>query len=96
MQEQYKIDRARREMISRVTGIILTVGAHAGLIVCGTVSGFTYLDPPPPEREQILIDFDAMEIEKPKQIWNGTAATAADPDPTKLTSLVQAAEALNQ
>ena len=96
MQEQYKIDRARREMISRVTGVILTVGAHAGLIICGAVSGFTYLDPPPPEREQILIDFDAMEIEKPKQIWNGTAATAADPDPTKLTSLVQAAEALNQ
>lgn len=93
MAEQYKMDRARREMISRATGIVLTVAAHGGLVICGTISGFTYLDPPPPEREQILIDFEEVELEKPKQILNGTEARAVDPDPTKLTSLVQTAEA---
>ena len=96
MQEQYKIDRARREMISRATGIVLTVAAHGGLLVCGAISGFTYLDPPPPEREQILIDFDAVELTKPKQLWNGTEAKAADPDPNKLTSLVQRSEAMHE
>lgn len=96
MAEQYKQDRIRQELISRVTGVVLTLGAHVGLLVCGIVSGFTYLDPPPPEREQILIEFDEVEIQKPKQIWNGTEAKAVEPDPTKLTSLVQNSEAQHE
>lgn len=96
MAEQYKIDREKREKVSRVTGIILTAAAHAGLLVCCVVSGFTYLDPPPPERELFVIDFDAVEVQKPKQVWNGTSARAVDPDPTQLTSLVQKSEAQHE
>ena len=57
--------------------------------------GFTYLDPPPPEKEQILIEFDEPQIEKPRQIWNGTRPQAVNPDPTQPINLVQQSEAQN-
>ncbi|MBQ5904980.1 MAG: hypothetical protein IIW88_03850, partial [Clostridia bacterium] len=50
-------------------------------------------DPPPPEKEMILIEFDEPEIEKPRQIWNGTRPQAVNPDPTQPINLVQQSEA---
>ena len=61
--EQYLRERERQEKRSRVTGVALTVSAHIAALVCCFFMGFTYLDPPPPEQEQILIEFDEPEIE---------------------------------
>lgn len=92
-ERHYIRERERQERLSRATGGVLTVIVHLVLVACCVVTGFTYLDPPPPEREQILIEFDEPETFRPKQVWNGTQATAADPDPEQLTNLVQASEA---
>lgn len=94
--EQYLRERERQTRKSRVTGAALTVSAHLVLLACCFFMGFTYLDPPPPEQEQILIEFDEPELEKPKQIWNGTKPQAVEPDPQKEINLVQRSEAQTQ
>ena len=93
---KYLLERERQEKRSRATGIVLTVVLHAGLAGCLFVTGFTYLDPPPPEKEMIIIDFEEPTIEKPKQIWNGTRPQAVNPDPTQPINLVQQSEAQNE
>jgi len=74
-----------------ISGGVLTVFIHAlltgGLFVCG----FTYLDPPPPEKEQILIDFEEVELKKPKQKRDGTRPRAEEP--SKEIKLIQQSEA---
>lgn len=94
--EQYLKEREIQERKSRVTGVALTVFMHIALLICCFITGFTYMDPPPPEQEQILIEFDEPEIRKPKQIWNGTRPRAVEPDPKKEINLVQRSEAQNQ
>ena len=82
MEEQkYIQERQRRAMRSKVTGIVLTVSLHGLLLASCFYTGFTYLDPPPPEKEQILIEFDPVEVEKPKQVWNGTQPRVVEPKP---------------
>lgn len=93
---QYIRERDRQERRSRTTGIALTVTLHACMAVCCFVTGFTYLDPPPPEKEQILIEFDEPKIEKPRQIWNGSRPQTVTPDPSKPINLVQQSEAQNE
>jgi TonB family protein len=63
------------------------------LFILLAVSGYTYLDPPPPEREQILIEFEEIETQKPKQRWDGSRPRAEEP--SKETNLVQQSEAQN-
>ena len=94
--EQYLRERERLEKKSRVTGVALTVSVHIALLICCFIAGFTYMDPPPPEQEQILIEFDEPKIRKPKQVWNGTRPRAVEPDPKKDINLVQRSEAQNQ
>ena len=96
MERQYIRERERQERRSRTTGAALAFVLHAALTACLFVTGFTYLDPPPPEKEQILIEFDEPELEKPRQIWNGTRPQAAVPDPAKPINLVQQSEAQNE
>ena len=91
--EKYKKERAKQTKISRMSGGILTVVIHASLAACFFVTGFKYLDPPPPEKTPIIIDFSEPEIEKPKQVWNGTRPQVAKPDPAKPINLVQQSEA---
>lgn len=91
--EKYRQERERQARRARVSGGILTVALHVGLVVCFFVTGFTYLDPPPPEKTPIVIDFSEPEIEKPKQIWNGSRPQAVNPDPTQPINLVQKSEA---
>lgn len=86
-------ERRKQERRSTATGAALTVLFHASAVVCFFCTGFTYLDPPPPEQEQILIEFEEPEIEKPRQVWNGTRPQAVKPDPTQPINLVQQAEA---
>lgn len=93
---QYIRERNRQETLSRATGASLTVLLHAALAACCFFTGFTYLDPPPPEREQILIEFEEPEIQKPRQILNATSPQTVKPDPTAPINLVQRSEAPNE
>ncbi len=90
--EKYIQERERQARRARVSGGILTVAIHVALTVCFFVTGFTYLDPPPPEKTPIVIDFSEPEIEKPKQIWNGSRPQAEKPDPSQPINLVQKSE----
>ena len=92
----YLQERERQEKRSRTTGAVLTAVLHTGLAGCLFFTGFTYLDPPPPEKEMVLIEFDEPEIEKPRQIWNGTRPQAMNPDPSQPINLVQQSEAQNE
>lgn len=91
--ERYRKERARQEKLSRMSGGILTVVVHLAMVACFFVTGFKYLDPPPPEKAPILIDFTEPEIEKPKQTWDGTKPKVDQPDPTRPINLVQQSEA---
>ena len=93
---RYLEERERQTRRSRTTGVALTVVMHAGLAACLFVTGFKYIDPPPPEKEMILIEFEEPQIEKPKQTWNGTRPQAVNPDPTKPINLVQKSEAQHE
>jgi hypothetical protein len=90
---QYIREREKQERMSKRGGIVLTIAAHAALFTCMFFAGFTYLDPPPPEQEQILIEFDEPEIKRPRQTWNGSRPQAVKPDPSKSINLVQRSEA---
>lgn len=91
--ERYRQERERQARRARVSGGILTVAIHVGLVVCFFVTGFTYLDPPPPEKTPIVIDFSEPEVQKPKQVWNGSRPQVERPDPSKPINLVQKSEA---
>ena len=86
IQQQKKDSRT-----SAITGGVLALVVNGAIAVLLFCSGFTYLDPPPPEREQILIEFDEPQVEKPKQRRDGTRPRAENP--TKETNLVQQSEA---
>ena len=88
---QYMQERNRQQTRSRISGGVLVVLTHGVLIGTLFVGGFTYIDPPPPEKEQILIDFSEVEIQKPKQRRDGTRPRAEVP--TKEIKLVQQSEA---
>jgi hypothetical protein len=88
---RYLQEQDKQQKRSVMTGGFLTIVAHAVLIGCFFVSGFTYLDPPPPEKEQILIDFSEVEIQKPKQRRDGTKPRAEVR--SKEINLVQQSEA---
>ena len=90
-EKRYIQERQKQEKRSWIIGGALTVIGHGALIVGFVLGGFTYLDPPPPEREQILIEFEQPQIEKPKQRRDGTRPRAEVP--TKETNLVQQSEA---
>ena len=96
MAEQYLKERERQEKKSRVTGVALTISMHVVLLICCFIMGFTYLDPPPPEQEQILIEFDEPETSIPKQTLDGTKPRSEEADPTKDINLVQRSQAQNE
>ena len=91
--QTYLRTREQRERNAIVTGILATVVLHViALVVCLT-SGFTYLDPPPPERTSLVITFeDELEPEKPLPAKVGREPQAEEVDPEKPVELVQKAE----
>lgn len=93
---KYLREREIQERRSRTTGVALTVILHLGMAACLFLTGFTYLDPPPPEKETILIEFDEPEVMEPEQIWNGTRPQAENPDPTEPLNLVQQSQAQHE
>lgn len=88
---QYINERNKQNKVSRATGVVLTLSIHAALTISFYTTGFTYLYPPPPEQEQILIEFDEFEPKKPKQTWNGSQPRAEET--SKSINLVQESEA---
>ena len=91
----YRITRKKQNRLAALTGAGLTVAVHVAVVVTACYSGMTYLDPPPPEQQSILIEFEdtEVEVEKPKQIWNGSKPRVKEPDRTRETELVQRSEA---
>lgn len=96
MEQQYIRERERQEKIARVSGVVFTAAVHVVILACCFFAGFTYLDPPPPEQEQILIEFDEPETERPRQTWNGSRPQAVKPDPNKPINLIQRSEAQHE
>ena len=91
MLEPYKQERRSQEKKARLIGIILVVGVHAFLVVFGLKAGLYYLYPPPPETENLLIEFVEDEYEKPVQQMDGTQPRAEVTSPED--ELVQLAQA---
>ena len=89
--KHYIQERHNQEKHSWIIGGALTITGHAILAVGFILGGLTYLDPPPPEREQILIEFEQTQIEKPEQRIDGTKPRAEEP--SNETNLVQQSEA---
>lgn len=93
---KYIQEREKRAVRSTLTGIALTASLHVALFAVFFNTGFTYLDPPPPEKEQFLIEFEEPVLEKPKQIWNGTQPRVVEPKPSEPINLVQKSEAQHE
>ena len=91
--QPYQRTRERREKNANVSGIVLTLGIHALALVVLLTSGLKYLDPPPPERTSLLIEFEEEEVRvKPLQTRVGRQPQAEEVDVTKPVELVQKAE----
>ena len=91
--QPYQRSRLKKEKDANVSGIVLTLVFHALLVVVLFTSGLTYLDPPPPERTSLLIEFEAEQApEKPTPTRLGPQPQAETVDLTKAVELVQKAE----
>ena len=91
--QPYQRSRLKREKDSNVTGLVVTLVFHILLAVVLLTSGLTYLDPPPPERTSLLIEFEVeQEQEKPTPTRTGRQPQAETVDLTKPVELVQKAE----
>ena len=91
--QPYERTREKREKAAGVTGILATLLLHAiALVICLT-SGFTYLDPPPPERTSLVIEFeDEIEKEIPTPTRIGSQPQAEEIDREREVELVQKSE----
>ncbi|MBO4585955.1 MAG: hypothetical protein J5675_05075, partial [Bacteroidales bacterium] len=81
--QPYQRTREKREKVANVTGILATLAIHALVLVFCLTSGLTYLDPPPPERAPLVIEFqEEVVLEKPveTQIGQGPQAEEVNMD----------------
>ena len=94
--EEYKIEREKQAKRARVSGVGFTVALHAVFALTLVLTGMTYLDPPPPEREEILIDFDDFEptvVQERQKRWSNTRLRSPQPDRTRPDELVKMSKA---
>ena len=93
--ESYKADRERQKRNSVVGGVVVTLLLHAGAFACLSLTGLVWLDPPPPEREEILIDFsEDVQVKQPRQRYvNRSRLRSPEPDRTKPEEAVKMSEA---
>ncbi len=91
--QPYQRTREQRDKNANVTGIVVTLVVHAlALVICLT-SGLSYLDPPPPERTSLVIEFDEELVpEKPIPAKAGREPQSQQVDVEKPVELVQQAE----
>lgn len=91
--QPYQRNRQKSEKKAGVTGATVTLCVHALALVALLSSGLSYLDPPPPERTSLLIEFEEEEAPKPKPITRtGRQPQAQEIDRTKPVELVQKAQ----
>ena len=91
--QPYQRTRKKREKNASVTGILVTLGIHTAVLVVCLTSGLTYLDPPPPERTSLVIEFEQEEeAVKPVQTRIGRQPQAEEVNKEKEVELVQKAE----
>lgn len=91
--QPYQRTQQQRDRNARVTGLLVTLLFHVLLLVVLFTSGLKYLDPPPPERTSLLIEFEEEEVDvKPIQTRIGRQPQAEEVDVTKPVELVQKAE----
>ena len=94
--QPYQRTREKREKVANVTGILATLAIHAVALVFCLTSGFTYLDPPPPERAPLVIEFqEDIAVEKPVETQIGQQPQAEEIDTEKEVELVQKSESPN-
>ncbi len=91
--QPYQRIRGKREKTATATGVIATLGVHALALVVLLTSGLKYLDPPPPERSSLLIEFEEEVLDnKPLITRVGRQPQAEEIDLTREVDLVQKAE----
>ena len=91
--QPYQRTQRQQEQRAGLTGLAVTLGVHALALVALLTSGFTYLDPPPPERSSLVIEFEEeLEMEKPMPSRTGRQPQADEVDVTQPVELVQRAE----
>lgn len=91
--QPYQRTREKREKNAGVIGLLVTLGVHALALVVLLTSGLTYLDPPPPERTSLLIEFEDEEVAvKPLQTKVGRQPQAEEVDLEKEVELVLKSE----
>lgn len=90
--QPYQRSRIKREKVSRVAGVVATLGIHGLALVVLLTSGLTYLDPPPPERSSLVIEFEEETAPKPMITQVGRQPQAEEIDLAKEVNLVQKAE----
>ena len=91
--QPYQRTREKREKNAHVTGLVVTLAVHALALVFCLTSGLSYLDPPPPERTSLVIEFEEeQEREVPVATRIGREPQAEEVDLTRPVDLVQKAE----
>lgn len=94
--EEYRQDREKMRRQSLAAGIGLTLAVHAVALSCACFAGMTYLDPPPPERQEMLIDFEEFEAEEartPEKHRSNTRVRSPKPDRSKPDEAVKMSKA---
>ena len=92
--QPYQRSRIKREKAARVTGVVATLGIHALALVVLLTSGLKYLDPPPPERTSLVIEFEEEVLANRPMITRvGQEPQAEEIDLEREVELVQKAEA---
>ena len=91
--QPYLRTRQQEDRRGRISGLVVTVAAHALAAVFCVTNGLKYLDPPPPETTFLLeVEEEVQEPEKPVEVRTGRQPQAEQADPTRPVELVQKAE----
>lgn len=91
--QPYKRTQETREKNANVAGIVATAVIHVLALLLCLFLGLSYLDPPPPERTTLLIDFEAeLPEEEPVQTRIGREPQAEVNDPDRPVELVREAQ----
>jgi len=91
--QPYLRTRETSEKNATVTGVLVTVAVHAAIALVLVFTGLSYLDPPPPERTSVLIEFeDEAALEKPLPTTVGRQPQSEEVDLTREVELVQKSE----
>jgi hypothetical protein len=91
--QPYQRIRGKREKTATATGVIATLGVHALALVVLLTSGLKYLDPPPPERSSLVIEFEEENPDSRNLVTKvGRQPQAEEIDLTREVDLVQKAE----